>query len=299
MALQKEIWVNDLIENLFADNTFAGRSVDHSGFVNDRTVHVPNAGGRPNVVKNRKTLPAQISEREDVDLHYDIDVYTTDPITIQHAEEVELSYSKRNSIISNSRAALQESVHGDLIYSWIPSSPSKVATSGSAAAAHVAGATGNRKAFTKADVLAVKSLFDTQDIPQAGRCILVDAVMYNQLLESLTETQASAFLASADAQRGVIGNLYGFDFYMRSQVAKTNASGAVKAWDAAAAATDSAAGIAWQSGCVSRALGSTELFENQGNALVYGDIISAAVRAGGHYMRNDKKGVCLIYQATA
>lgn len=299
MALQKEIWVNDLIENLFADNTFAGRSVDHSGFVNDRTVHVPNAGGKPNVVKNRKTLPAQISEREDVDLHYDIDVYTTDPITIQHADEVELSYSKRNSVIANSRAALQESVHGDLIYSWIPSSPSKVATSGSAAAAHIAGATGNRKAFTKADVLAVKSLFDTQDIPQTGRCILVDAVMYNQLLESLTESQAGAFLNSADAKRGTIGNLYGFDFYMRSQVAKTNASGAVKAWDASAAATDSAAGIAWQDGCVSRALGSTDLFDNQGNALVYGDIISAAVRAGGHYMRNDKKGVCLIYQATA
>lgn len=299
MALQKEIWVNDLIENLFADNTFAGRSVDHSGFVNDRTVHVPNAGGRPNVVKNRKTLPAQISEREDVDLRYDIDVYTTDPITIQHAEEVELSYSKRNSVIANSRAALQESVHGDLIYSWIPSSPSKVATSGSAAAAHIAGATGNRKAFTKADVLAVKSLFDQQDIPQTGRCILVDAVMYNQLLESLTESQAGAFLNSADAKRGTIGNLYGFDFYMRSQVAKTNASGAVKAWDASGAATDSAAGIAWQDGCVSRALGSTDLFDNQGNALVYGDIISAAVRAGGHYMRNDKKGVCLIYQATA
>ena len=64
-------------------------------------------------------------------------------------------------------------------------------------------------------------------------------------------------------------------------------------------ATDLAAGIAWQDGCVSRALGSTDLFDNQGNALVYGDIISAAVRAGGHYMRNDKKGVCLIYQATA
>lgn len=299
MPLQKEIWINDLVENLFADNTFAGRSVDHSGFVNDRTVHVPNAGGKPNVVKNRTTLPAQISEREDVDLHYDIDVYTTDPITIQHAEEVELSYSKRNSIILNSRNALQEKIHGDLVYNWIPSSPSKVATSGSSVAAHITSATGNRKAFTKTDVLAVKSLFDTQDIPQSGRCILVDSIMYNQLLESLTEAQANSFLASADAQRGTIGNLYGFDFYMRSKVAKTNASGTMKGWSDSASATDSAAGIAWQEGCVSRALGATELFENQGNALVYGDIISAAVRAGGHYMRNDKKGVCLIYQATA
>ena len=44
MALQVEIWVKSIIEGLFANNTFAARSVDHSEFVNEKTVHVPNAG---------------------------------------------------------------------------------------------------------------------------------------------------------------------------------------------------------------------------------------------------------------
>ncbi len=298
MGLQKEIWLNSLVENLFADNTFAKRSVDLSGFVEGKTVHVPNAGVVPEVVKNRKQLPAQITQREDKDLDFNIHEYTTDPIVLVDAEKVELSYSKRESIIANSRMSLQESVHADLIYDWVPSSPFAVKSSGSAVKAHIHGATGNRKAFTKDDVFAVKDVFDVQDIPQLGRCMLLDAIMYNQLLKTFSDSEAAAFRGLADLKRGIIGNYLGFDFYMRSKVAKASAAGNMKAWTSEAAA-DSAAGIAWQEGCVSRAIGQTKLFDNDNQAAYYGDVISALVRAGGQYMRNDKKGVCLIYQETA
>lgn len=299
MAVQKEIWINDLVENLFADNTFASRSVDHSAFVNNKNVHVPNAGAAPSVSKNRTEVPAKITKRNDTDLEYEINEYSTDPILVTNAESVELSYSKRKSVIRNTSLALQESAHGDLVYLWVPSSPETVATSGTSVASHITTATGNRKALSKADILAVKTVFDKADVPQTGRCILVDAVMYNQLLGSLTEAQSNAFLASADASRGIIGRLFGFDFYMRSKVAKTTSAGALKEWTATAAATDSAAALAWQEDCVSRALGQHVLFENEGDASYYGDVLSGIVRAGGRYMRNDKKGVCLIYQATA
>lgn len=92
MALQVEIWVKSIIEGLFANNTFAARSVDHSEFVNNKTVHVPNAGAAPNVEKNRTVFPASVTKREDVDLTYDMDEYTVDPVRISHAEQVELSY---------------------------------------------------------------------------------------------------------------------------------------------------------------------------------------------------------------
>ena len=299
MPLQKEIWINDLVENLFADNTFASRSVDHSVFVDGKKVHVPNAGAAPTVKKNRSTVPASATKRTDVDLEYEINEYTTDPILVSNAENVELSYSKRKSVIRNTALALQDEAHSDLIYSWIPSSkPETIATSGESVVAHIATATGNRKALTKADILKVKAKFDAADVPQTGRCILVDAVMYNQLLESLTEMQSNAFLTTADASRGIIGKLFGFDFYMRSKVAKTTSAGVLKEWSASAAATDSAAALAWQEDSVSRALGQNVLFENEGSALYYGDVLSGLVRAGGRHMRNDNKGVCLIYQAT-
>lgn len=296
MALQKEIWLNSIVELLFADNTFAARSTDHSEFVTDKTVHVPNAGSAPGVTKNRNTFPATATQRTDYDLNYDINEYSTDPIHIQDKERVELSYNKRESILKQMKSALADSVHADLVASWIPTDYAKVATSGSAAAAHMSSATGNRLAMTEADVLAVKNRFDLDDIPQEGRCMLLDAVMYNQLLESLTGSEAMAFLNSADAQRGVLGKLYGFEFYMRSTVLRVNAAGT--SINPTAAATTSAAGLAWQEDCVSRAMGENELFENEGDALYYGDVLSALVRAGGSYIRKDKKGVCVIYQAT-
>ena len=298
MALQKEIWIDSIIEGLFADNSFAARSVDHSGFVDNITVHVPNAGAPPAVVKGRATFPATVTSRTDTDLTYNIEEYTTDPIRISNAEDVELSYNKRESVLSGSKQALKDSVYGDLIYKWIPDSGTTLATGGAAAPAHIATATGVRKALVKDDVLKLMTQFNRWNLPQDGRTLLVDAVMYGQLLNSLTDTEAAAFLSSASAQAGTIGRIYGFDVAMRSQVAKTTAAGASKLWSAAGAATDSAAGIAWHRGAVSRALGATELFENDNDPLFYGYILSALVRAGGKYVRGDKKGVVLLYQGT-
>ncbi|MCQ2308262.1 MAG: hypothetical protein MJ000_12000 [Bacteroidales bacterium] len=296
MALQRQIWLNSIVELLFASNTFAARSIDHSAFVTNKTVHVPNAGSAPSVTKNRSVFPASASQRTDYDLTYDINEYSTNPVHIQNAEQVELSYNKRESVLKQMKSALADSVHIDLALSWVPSGYAKVGTSGAATPSHLATTTGNRQAMTKADVLAVKNLFDLDDVPQEGRCILLDAVMYNQLLASLSESEAAAFNASVDAQRGVVGKLYGFDFYMRSTVFRVVAAGT--SMPSSAGATDSAAGLAWQEDCVSRALGNHELFENEKDALYYGDVMSALVRAGGKYIRNDKKGVAVIYQVT-
>ncbi len=296
MALQKQIWLNSIVEPLFANNTFAVRSIDHSPFVTDKTVHVPNAGSAPSVVKNRSSFPASAAQRTDYDLTYDINEYSTDPVHIQNAEQVELSYNKRESVLKQMKAALADNVHIDLALSWVPSGYAKVGTSGAATPSHLASTTGNRQAMTKADVLAVKNLFDLDDVPQGGRCMLLDAVMYNQLLSSLSESEAAAFNASVDAQRGIVGKLYGFDFYMRSTVFRVVAAGTSMA--SSTAATNSAAGLAWQEDCVSRALGNHELFENEKDALFYGDVMSALVRAGGKHIRNDKKGVAVIYQVT-
>lgn len=299
MALQVEIWVKSIVEGLFANNTFAARSVDHSEWVDNKTVHVPNAGAAPNVEKNRTEFPAKVTQREDVDLTYQMDEFTVDPVRIPHAETVELSYPKRESVIRQSRRKLAQDVHDSLIYDWIPEGVKVIETTGEAVAAHIAGAKGNRKKMTKAIVEELQTLFDEQEIPEEGRCILLDARMYNQLLNSMTDAERNSFLVCADPARGVIGKYMGFDFYKRSKVAKAAEDGTVKPWDAADATTDCAAGLAWHEDCVSRALGESVLFDDEGNPLYYSDIISFLQRAGGSSIRSDKKGIILIKQGTA
>ena len=298
MALSIQIWVKAIVEKLFADNSFAARSVDHSEFVNATKVHVPNAGEGPGVEKNRSSFPASVTQRTDVDLDYDIDEYTVDPVRISNAEEVELSYNKRESVIGSARRKLADKIYSDLIYKWIPTGVTVVKTVGKSVAAHLTGATGNRSSMTKETVDALQVQFDEWDIPEEGRYILLDARMYNQLKNSLTDNETVHFLAGADPVKGVIGEYAGFKFYKRSKVAKATNAGAIKEWNAANAATDCAAGIAWQEDCVSRALGDSVLYDDQKNPLYYGDIISFLQRAGGSSIRSDKKGIALIVQGT-
>ena len=298
MAINKEIWVSSLVEGFFPNNSFATRSVDHSPYVSGHTVHVPQAGQAPTVTKNRNQFPAAATSRTDSDLTYNINKYDTAPVQVQALDLVELSYDKRTSIISQSKAALQQAVMKDLITAWATGATvPPVRTSGDAEAAHAPSATGDRKAMTRADVLSVKKVMDLADVPAEGRCILLDAVMYNQLLNSLTNAENVSFLAGADPVKGIVGRFMGFDFYMRSTVLTCTQNGALKT--GAATTTDNAAGLAWQQDCVSRALGTVEVFESEKDPLYYGDVLSFAMRAGGTAIRGDKKGVVVICQEAA
>lgn len=296
MAITKEIWINDIEGNLFKDGTFASMSVNHSPYVDGHLVHVPNAGAAPSVTENRSTFPGTVTSRTDTDLNYEIKELSTDPFRIGNAEEVELSYDKRASILYASVAALSEAADTALLKSWVPTGFTKVLTSGASTPAHLVSATGNRKKVTLADILEVKKEFDKANIPMQGRCAALDYSMMAELLDALTANQYNAFLNSADAQKGVVGELYGFTFYQRSEVLRTVAAGTSLA--TTDAATDGAAGLFWQRDCVGRALGTTEVFEDPNSPLYYGTVLSCLVRAGGSYTRADKTGVVVLAQAT-
>lgn len=297
MALNQEIWVKSLIENFWPDDSFVQESVDHSMYVNGKTVHVPNGGAAPTITKNRNSFPANVSQRVDTDLTYDMDKYYSDPLLVEQLEQVELSYDKRTSVLRQSKTALQDAVVLDVLKKWAGDAGATVTTTGSAEAAHVhTTATGTRKALTRADILAVKKQMDKDNVPAIGRCIVLDAEMYNQLLNALTDAENASFLAGADPVKGVLGGFMGFKFYMRSSTLVTAAGGTLKT--GAAAATDCAAGLAWQVESVSRALGDVEVFEKEKDPTYYGDILSFAMRAGGKGIRQDKKGIVLIHQGT-
>lgn len=268
MSLLTEVWINYIVDGLFADNSFLSRSVDHSNFVNNKVVHVPNAGAPSNVEMDRATLPAEIKRRTDVDLWYELHEFTTDPILINHAETVELSYDKRNSVLAMDRANLHETVAEYILSQWMPTkaaSQQKVTTK-----------------VTSSDIAQLQRAFNKAKLPQLGRVILLSADSYSDLFESLTSNQSNAFLACADASKGVVGSLYGFDFLEPRYALK------------------GALGLAWHDKYVSRALGDVKLFDNPDSATYYGSILSFLLRAGGAKMRSDEVGVMsLVDSSTA
>ena len=297
MAVQKEIWMNSIVEGLFADNSFLSKAFSADEFVNaGKTVHIPNAGAGSNVTKNRSSFPASVTARTDSDLTFNLDEFTTDPIKIPYADQVELSYNKRESIIKLDKAKLIESVSTDMLFNWSPAVANSIRTTGAAVGSHTLSATGNRKLFTKTDVKNAMNKFNAQDIPQENRWLLIDAEMYGQLLDSLTTQEAMAFHSLVDTKNGVLGKLYTFNIMMRSKAGLYTTAVAPKLWTAAGSATDNAAAIAWHENSVCRALGQTEMFESVKDPLYYADIYSFLVRAGGRPMRSGVEGLLAIVQ---
>ncbi len=307
MALNKEIWLNTIQENFFPQNSFAAKSVDDSAFVNYKTVHIPNAGSPSGVERNRSTKPASVSSRTDNDLSYNIDELTTNPIYIPNADQVELSYDKRMSVIATDREQLQKAAADLLLEKWVKYAQG-ITTTGENVEARAALATGNRRAINKADVLAAATLFNKNDVPQEGRYLLLSAAMYSDLLNDLTDKELSAFLASADAQRGTLGMLYGFNIMMRSQtvavldrdaspVSGHTLQPAEPTAQQKAALNDVA--LAWQEKCVSRAMGEVKMFDDTDSPTYYGDIYSFLMRTGGSHRRYDKKGIAAIIEGAA
>lgn len=294
MALEKEIWLKDVEEGLYPDDSFVSKSRDDSEYVDHKTVHIPNAGAPSGVVENRTELPAKVAERKDYDVTYDLSEFTTNPIRISNADTVQLSYDKRQSVISSDKKELHRKTHESILRKWAPVGDSTriLKTSGAEVDAHVPETTGKRKAFTKDDLRKVFTKMNVDEIPAEGRYALMDAIMYDQFIDSLTVKESAAFFSAVDVKKGIVGELYGFKIMMRSTALVYNGYALSKT----PAETDNAGVLAWHEDYVSRALGEVKMFGDEDSPLYYGDVYAFLLRAGGGKRRNDKKGVYAIVQ---
>lgn len=300
MAVQKEIWMDDIVGNLFRSNPHLQFAMNADSFVlAGKVVHIQNAGNKQAVKRNRKNFPATVTLRQDADITFELDEYTSDPVKISNAEQYEESPQKRQSVIGEQSKAIAELV-GDWFYKyWAPAlSTQIVRTTGDAVAAHYG--TNNRKKVTPKDIKDIQTLVWESDYPADGWVASLDARMMSQLTDAFTETESRDFSKYFDAEKGILGKLYGFTFLdPRSKVLRyTNDSLPIaKDPDSKILAADNAAALFWHPDAVIRALGEKEFFQDEGNPQHYGDIYSALVRAGGRIKRKDGKGVYALVQA--
>lgn len=302
--IQREVWANDIAANLFPDNSFLQRSLDDSAFVEDnKTVHLPQSGAKPNIEVNR-TVPAAGANaglRTDTDSTYDLDSYSSDPTTIRRIEEMEVSYDKRMSVLDDHIGAINESISNQLAYVWAADAAAQIVrTSGGARPAFVSGATGNRKKVTLADILSAKRILDAQDVPQEGRVMVIPSEAYNDLLELDEITNAEKY-GRANLPNGAVNRIYGFDIYLRSSVVSyDNATTPVKRAPDATVNVDANAGIlCYHERFVRRALGQVYVFTKEDDPNYYGSVFSAEAKAGGRKRYATGIGVVTIVEEHA
>lgn len=312
--IPQEFWASYIVEKLRRTNPHIALCFDESKYImGGSVVYIPQAGAKPNVVKNRAFGAATAVQRGDTAIMYALDTWTTDPTAITAAEANEISYEKTDSVLGDHTGTLAETIGDELTYNWIKGvkpavgggttveylpAGRQIPTSGAATAVNAEdGQTGTRKAFTYKEVQAMQAKFNKDNVDKANRYAMVESYMYQQFIDSLSANQMAAFQASADLANGIVGKFAGFTFLERSSVLALTSAGVFRLPGEALAATDNLASIFWQKDSVTKALGDTKLFQDFDNPLYYGDIHSGLVKMGGRCRREDWKGVGIVVQA--
>jgi len=302
MALQTEVWVADIQDTLFYGNEFLHLAQDHSAFINNKTVHIPIAGSNPAVVKNRTAVNTDPIQRTDTEITYDLDNYTTDPILVKNIEDLQVSYAKRQSVLGAHIATLGDVIATETLQKW--------ATTGSTT--HVlrttgpmtgtlphATATNTRGKLTKEDMARAAARMDLDKVPSQERYAVIPACMFYDLFTDSDLVRTRATISQDMLSKGVIAELFGFNVIKRGEVVRYNnaATPALVAAATANAATDCAGVVCFSRYMTSQALGSITVYINEGDAQKYGDVMSAEVQHGAHYLRSANVGRVSIAQS--
>lgn len=303
MALQREIWTKDIVDNLFHNNEFIKRSIDDSPFVVlGKIVHRAVAGAASGTTKNLNAFPAAVARRADTDQTYELDTYRTNPTHVLNIEKYELAYDKRQSVLGEDENALIDACVQGLLYRWAPLVANTVLTTGAdAPSGLIAGQ--NRKSFTRAEIDRIKLIMDAGKISPKNRVAALTAYHMNQFMASLSDAERTDVGRVMDLKEGIVGRYMGFDLYMRASLVRyRGADGAYVVVDeqdnAFAADNDDRAGsLIYQQDSVSRAIGETIMFGDEGKPEYYGDIYSFEQRMGGRIRR--PSGIYSVVDALA
>jgi hypothetical protein len=303
MALQTEIWVTEIQENLFPANDFMSRCKDHSAFINHLTVHLPQSGANPAIFKNNTSLPVNINQRTDTDFTYSLNNYKGEPLLITNLEELQNSYDKRSSVLGNVTRNMNYAIGNQTLYAWAPSGASRIVrTSGSAVGTALSpSATGTRNAITLTDIASLKAKLDNDNVPAEGRILLMPADMYNNQLLAISNIQAFYAYNLPTLQNGKVPTLFGFEVMVRPTVVVYDTSAVIKAIGdngvpSSPASTDNLACIAYHPDFVSKALGNINVYAQENLPQYYGSIMSIEVQHGASPLRSTSVGIAALIQ---
>jgi hypothetical protein len=307
-----EVWVDTLIKLYWKDNAFAKTAMQvlKEYIYNSKIVHIPKVNGKPGVTRNRTEFPATVQLRQEIDILYLIDQFFVDPFRIPNAEKYELSFDKRASLMADQSAAANEKAAEWLIYNWNSYTQTNNAgtttmkaqllrTTGGDVATTLDGATGMRKMPLVADLRRAKVLMNKASVPLVGRYGLFDSDMIDRLTQDPEYKKVDKVNETALVE-GTVAKIQGFNIIERATVGRytNDATPTIITPDALSAETTNASGLLYHSNGVETAMGGVEWFDDAGNPLYYGDIMSCILRSGGRLRREDSV-IALVEAAPA
>lgn len=271
VGLNKEVWIDKLMEDFYADSGFLVESEDMSEFVDNDVINLTEIGADPNVLLNNNTFPVTAAQRTDTALTLTLETYDTENTTVRNAEQVELAYDKMASVLKGHKRALRLEGLLRAAHNYAPT-----ATGANTPILKTTGADrgdGLKRAKFE-DFMALENYYDDKEWGAAGDGSRI-LILHPKHKADLQAQDLTMYNRIFDVSTGrAVAYLYGFKVYMYSKTARYHKTTDAKvAYKAAAGANDSFASQAFLKTEVMRADGSLKMFELLNDPYTRADII--------------------------
>jgi hypothetical protein len=307
MAVQKEIWLPSIEENLFAAwQRLTQIAKDDNIYVNAAPgrgykVYIPQAGAAGTLQINPTNYPLTVAERSDDTLDYTLEHLVMPPIRLGNFDTSLLTYDKMNSIVTDHAGKIGEAQLYKSFVNWYIGKQTGMFVETSGTATDTSDAPGSTQTVNKMildDLRKAAKILDTQNIPDDGnRIAALPAQMFYHLLADIEGGSYNINLIEKDGLVMLDRPLYGLKIMKFNQVCNVVTSTyAVRAYGHAGATTDRQAGLVYHKDMVSVARGDLNVFVDEKSATYLGDVVSAEAWIGGKYRRKDYKGIVPIVQ---
>lgn len=169
MALNKEVWIKQILEGFYPEDSFLSKVIDYTEFVNNNKIHIASAGIDPNVLINNTTYPIRTVGREDDDNEIPLSKFETENTIVRRPDAIEYSYDKLESVIRQHRSTLQKSVAMKAIHAFAPTTGTNQTPVITTTGENYNG----RKRLRFIDILSLKEKFDDAEIPLKDRYLVL------------------------------------------------------------------------------------------------------------------------------
>lgn len=283
MALQKQVWTSQIMENFYPIATFLSYARDFSELAENDIINLADVGFDPEVLINNTTYPIAIVERDDTPKSFELNLFETLNTLVKNPEAVELAYDKLESVIYGHRMALQAKTAAKAAHAYAPQKETEFTP--------VTPTTGedNGDGFKRVrveDFLKHKRRYDILNIPADKRFLVLEP----RHLEDLILFDLKAFKDITDFVDGKPKRFAGFNILEFTENAVYDSTTfEKKSFGAVASPTDTFCSFSFSADEVMKADGTVQMYERLNDPELRGTVVGFDKRFIALPIRN--KGV--------
>jgi len=254
MALEKQIWIDQIKENFYPDSSFLRYARDYSALVEYNAINMAEAGVDPDVLINNTAYPIPVVQRADIPIKIELDKFETENTLVRRPEVIQYAYNQLESVIMGHRNQLRATTAEKAAHAYAP-----VVDASYTPVIQTTGAVKDtRRTITFDDILNLKERFDNMEIPLEERYL----VLHPSHVTDLIRIDTKGFKDLTDVVNGQPKRYAGFGILQFSRTPFYNLDTMEKLpWGVAGGADAGFCSFAFQANEVMKADGDVFMYE--------------------------------------